>query len=231
METIAIYYDLETTGLSFENDEIIEIAAYNSTLDKKFSTLINPQKNIPKEATKIHNITDEMVKDSPYIEGALQKFIDFCPKNKNVVLIAHNNDSFDVNFLKKAFQKSKNLEMPSWQFIDSLKWARKYRKDLPYHSLQYLREIYSIEKNQAHRALDDVITLKKVFEKMIDDLSFDVIIDLLKKNTLMPFGKHRGKKLKDVPKNYVRWLSENGAFKRLENKNLKEEFEKIGILI
>ncbi len=44
--------------------------------------------------------------------------------------------------------------------------------DLPRHSLQFLREVYGIEKNNAHRALDDVVVLYEVFQKMVDDLSY-----------------------------------------------------------
>ena len=66
--------------------------------------------------------------------------------------------------------------MPDWKFIDSLKWSRKYRTDLPRHNLQYLREVYQIPANQAHRALDDVFVLQQIFSKMILDLPLPKII-------------------------------------------------------
>lgn len=59
-----IYYDTETTGIKFGQDKIIELAAYDATLKKTFSSLINPKMAIPPEATQIHHISDEMVKDS-----------------------------------------------------------------------------------------------------------------------------------------------------------------------
>jgi DNA polymerase III subunit epsilon len=225
-----IYYDTETTGIRSQVDKIIEIAAYDPVADKSFNALINPGIPIPAEAQKIHNISDEMVKEAPDFAEIISRFIEFC--SGDVVLIAHNNDAFDRPFLESELQRS-NLSMPDWPFIDSLKWARKYRSDLPRHNLQFLREIYGIEANQAHRALDDVITLYRIFDQMIDDLPLEEVIALLsKKNKIdrMPFGKHQGKLLNEVPKNYIQWLLKEGAFDKPENAALKESFEQLGIL-
>ncbi len=49
--------------------------------------------------------------------------------------------------------------------------------------------------------------------------------------TKMPFGKHQGKMLADVPKDYVTWLASSGAFDKTENQDLKENFEKLGLLV
>lgn len=222
-----IFYDTETTGLDSNKDRIIEIAAFDSTRNKTFCQLINPQMEIPKESIAICNITNEMVSEAPTFDKVAPAFIDFC--SGECVLIAHNNDAFDIHFLRNEFERAKIL-MPKWNFFDTLKWARKYRPDLPRHSLQYLREIYNIPANQAHRALDDVIVLERVFSKMSDDLSLETMIKLLKNTqnqVRMPFGKHQGKLLSQVPKNYLAWLLESGAFDKPENKNLKEEFLKL----
>ena len=123
--------------------------------------------------------------------------------------------------------------MPNWIYIDSLKWARKYRTDLPKHTLQNLREVYGIAPNQAHRALDDVMVLSQVFSKMIDDLSMEQVLHLLatpSKVDRMPFGKHAGKPLESVPRDYVTWLASSGSFDRPDNKDLKAAFQKLGLL-
>lgn len=225
-----IYYDTETTGVKPENDKIIEIAAYDAYNDTSFVSFINPHIPIPPESSKIHNITDDMVKEAPSFAEVGKSFAEFC--SGDVVLIAHNNDAFDLPFLKQEFQKA-GLSMPEWSFIDSLKWARKYRPDLPRHSLQHLREVFGFPANNAHRALDDVIILHKVFSEMIGDLTMETVIDLLSQKTKlrhMPFGKHKGLLLQDVPKNYVRWLSENGALDKEENEELKASFQTLGVL-
>jgi DNA polymerase III subunit epsilon len=228
----AIFYDTETTGTRPGKDRIIEIAAFDPVLgeEKSFCTFTHPECPIPAESSAINGITDEMVANAPPIREALSSFLEFC--SGDVVLIAHNNDAFDKLFLEAEFQRA-GLKMPTWTYIDSLKWSRKYRSDLPRHSLQFLREVYGIEAKQAHRALDDCIVLYQVFSRMVDDLSVDQIIDLLSKSAKivrMPFGKHAGKNLSEVPKDYIAWLAGSGALDKPENIPLRETLEKLGRL-
>ncbi len=225
-----IFYDTETTGLFSNSDRIIELAAFDIKKNRTFEMLINPEMPISQESIDICHITNEMVADAPTFEKAGKDFLEFL--GQDFVLIAHNNDAFDMPFLVEEFKRSK-IMLPEMITIDSLKWARKYRPDLPRHALQYLREIYHIEANQAHRALNDVMVLKEVFLKMVDDLPIETIISLLKQQKTenrMPFGKYKGKPLKDVPKSYVSWMGENGVFDKAENAALKEELVKLGLL-
>lgn len=225
-----IYYDTETTGVRPDKDRIIEIAAYDPVRDRSFESLINPDCPIPPEASAIHNITDEMVEKAPLFLEVGEKFIEFC--EGEVVLIAHNNDAFDQPFIAAEFKRNK-INLPHWPYIDTLKFSRKYRPDLPRHSLQHLREYHGIEANNAHRALDDVVVLHQVFSLMIDDLSMETILELMSEKVIlrhMPFGKHRGTPLKEVPPGYVRWLHENGALDKSDNAELKEAFASLGML-
>jgi DNA polymerase-3 subunit epsilon len=225
-----IYYDTETTGISTERDRIIELAAYDAERQTSFVRLINPGCPIPPEATAIHKITNEMVATAQNFSEVAQEFISFC--EGEVVLIAHNNDSFDLPFLQNEFKRHK-LPFPSWIFIDSLKWARRYRCDLPRHSLQFLREVYGIKANNAHRALDDVVILHQIFSLMIDDLPVDQVIALLNRRQEllhMPFGKYQGKPLASLPRDYVQWLASNGALNKSDNQELRASLEKLGLL-
>ncbi|HSX11591.1 MAG TPA: DUF3820 family protein [Chlamydiales bacterium] len=227
---IPIYYDTETTGVKPGKDRIVEIAAFDPQRERRFCTFTNPECPIPSDASAITGITDEMVKEAPLIKEALSSFAEFC--SGDVVLIAHNNDAFDKLFLESEFERA-GLPMPKWTFIDSLKWSRKYRNDLPRHSLQSLREVYGIEANQAHRALDDCIVLHQIFSRMVDDLEMKTVLSLLSQTSQvqrMPFGKHAGKLLSDIPKDYVKWLAKEGALEKKENAPLKEMFEKLGYL-
>jgi len=225
-----IYYDTETTGIRSDKDRIVELAAFDPIENRTFCQFINPGLPIPPEATAIHNITNEMVACAPTFKEVAASFLAFCPPE--TVLIAHNNDAFDKPFMEQEFKRSE-LEFPSFRFIDTLKWARKYRGDLPRHTLQILREVYGFPANQAHRALDDVIVLHQVFSAMIDDLLIEQVIELLARPQVlsrMPFGKHQGKLLAEVPKDYVAWLGSSGAFEKAENQELKDNFIKLGLL-
>lgn len=225
-----IFYDTETTGVRSDKDRIIEIAAYDPLNDRTFEKLVNPGFPIPAEATAVHHITDEMVADAPSFDVIAKELCEFC--EGEVVLVAHNNDGFDYHFLNAEFKRN-GMSLPPWKFFDTLKWARRYRSDLPRHTLQFLREIYDIEANNAHRALDDVIVLHKVFMHMTDDLPMEEIYALInrpKEVHHMPFGKHQGMPLKNLPKDYLKWLSGSGAFEKAENQELKMSLEKLGLL-
>ncbi len=225
-----IYYDTETTGVRSDKDRIIEIAAFDPKEERSFVQLVNPQCPIPPEATSIHNISDEMVASAAPFADVGQEFAAFC--GEGAILVAHNNDSFDKLFLEAEFKRS-GLIIPPWSYIDSLKWSRKYRSDLPRHSLQHLREVYGITANNAHRALDDVMVLYQVFSRMIDDLPPDLVMQLLEAPqnvSVMPFGKHQGKPLSQVPKDYIRWLAESGSLDKPQNRELKTTLEKLALI-
>jgi DNA polymerase-3 subunit epsilon len=180
----AIYFDTETTGLYPDSERIIEIAAYNAMTNQSFVRLINPGRPIPPEASQVHRITDDMVQSAPDFKTVGQEFLDFC--SGDVALIAHNNLAFDLPFLKAELTRSGLVFPKNWIFLDTLHWARYYRPDLPKHALQYLRQIYAIAPNQAHRALDDVLVLKQVFELMMGDLPFPWVVEkLLEIQTLL----------------------------------------------
>ncbi|MDP1608095.1 MAG: DUF3820 family protein [Chlamydiales bacterium] len=225
-----IYYDTETTGVKPHKDRIIEIAAYDVERERTFCSFVYPECPIPPESSAISGITDEMVKDAPLFKEVGPAFSAFC--EGDVVLIAHNNDQFDKLFLENEYSRF-GLQIPNWLYFDTLKWSRKYQPHLPRHSLQFLREVFGIEANQAHRALDDVYVLYQISKRLMDDLNWSDILQLMNENsqiTRMPFGKHAGKPLAEVPKDYVEWLSKSGALDKKENGALKETFVQLGKL-
>ncbi len=230
MPSRPIYYDTETTGTRPGKDHIIEIAAYDPTLDKKFVQFVNPECLIPAESTAISNITDEMVANAPTFDVVCPQFIEFC--GTDCILIAHNNDKFDKLFLEAEAARV-GLTLPSWRYVDTLKWARKYRSDLPSHALQSLREVYGFAANQAHRALDDVIILYQIFSVMIDDLPIEKVLELMNQPTplnQMPFGKYQGRPLTEVPPDYIDWLKKSGSLDKSDNKDLKEALFKLNLI-
>ncbi len=225
-----IFYDTETTGVRPDSDRIIELAAYDPVLDRTYCQLINPGCPIPPDATAIHHISNEMVANAPSFAKVAEEFTQFC--EGDVILLAHNNDAFDLHFMRHEFSRAQQT-MPSWRFIDTLKWSRRYRSDLPRHTLQFLREHYGIPANNAHRALDDVIVLHRVFSMMVDDLTIDEVYTLLHRPRQiqhMPFGKHQGTPLKQVPRDYLLWLASSGSLEKPENQELRSTLDQLGLL-
>ncbi len=95
-----VVFDIETTGLSSNNDKIIEIGAIkidNGTVVDTFSEFVNPEINILLNIMELTGIKDEMVSNSPNINEILPKFIEFIGHS---VVVAHNA-SFDTSFIKK----------------------------------------------------------------------------------------------------------------------------------
>lgn len=159
--------DIETTGLSFRTEKITELGAVkykNGEIVEEFECFVNPQKPIPEEVVNITHITDEMVKDAETIEEILPKFLNFIGDS---VIVAHNAD-FDVGFIKyNAEQLGYKLENT---YIDTLRLAKDLLPDYKKYKLGIIAENLGIKVDVAHRALDDVITLVKVFNIMIDML-------------------------------------------------------------
>lgn len=151
-------FDLETTGMSPVRDRIVEIAAARIECDgaiSRFSTLVNPRCMIPRSATAIHRITDQMVAAAPSFQDVGIKFTDFARES---TLVAHNA-RFDLSFLQESLARCGN-ELWKGKTLDTLALMRKMYRNLPSYSLQNLRRQFNLQDTfddmQAHRAGADV---------------------------------------------------------------------------
>ena len=156
--------DIETTGLSFRTEKITEfgIMKYkNGEVIDSFESFVNPEKPIPKEVVDITNITDEMVKDAPTIKEIMPKVLEFIGDS---VLVAHNAD-FDIGFIKYNC-KQLGLELNN-TYIDTLRLAKDLFPGYKKYKLGIIADNLGIKVEVAHRALDDVDTLVKVFQVML----------------------------------------------------------------
>ena len=106
-----VAFDLETTGLNNQKDEIIEIGAVKFTVETKngkvvpkllgeLETFVKPNMMIPAEASAVNHIYDSDVQDAPAVGDAIKKFTEFCGQSS--ILLAHNAN-FDASFLRVAF--------------------------------------------------------------------------------------------------------------------------------
>ena len=159
--------DIETTGLSFRTEKITELGAViykNGEIIKEFECFVNPEKPIPQEVVEVTHITDEMVKDAETIETILPKFLEFIGDR---IIVAHNAD-FDVGFIKYNAEKL-GIKLEN-TYIDTLRLAKDLFPDYKKYKLGIIADNLGIKVDVAHRALDDVITLVKVFKVMQDML-------------------------------------------------------------
>ncbi len=159
--------DIETTGLSFRTEKITELGAViykNGEVIDEFECFVNPEKPIPEEVVEVTHITDDMVKDAETIETILPKFLDFIGDR---IIVAHNAD-FDVGFIKYNAEKL-GIKLEN-TYIDTLRLAKDLFPDYKKYKLGIIADNLGIKVDVAHRALDDVITLVKVFKVMLDML-------------------------------------------------------------
>lgn len=158
-----VAFDLETTGLSPESDQIIEIGALKVKEGKvvdRFMEFVKPDRPITSAITNITGITNEMVADARDTEKIIHDFMDFCEDH---VLVGHNI-MFDYKFCKMyAVKYGYPFEKKG---IDTLKIARKVHKDFESKSLGALCEHYNIINQAAHRAYHDALATAKLYQCM-----------------------------------------------------------------
>ena len=160
-----VVFDLETTGISQERDAIIEISAVKvekHEIAGEFSTLVNPGRHIPAGATAVNGITDEMVKDAPGIEAAVQNFLDFIG---DFVLVGHNIHTFDTNFVYDAALQFLGREVRN-DYIDTLYMARSCLPELEHHKLTDVAAHFGLQTQGAHRALFDCMMNQGCYEAL-----------------------------------------------------------------
>lgn len=158
-----VAFDLETTGLNPEQNEIIEIGALkvrDGKIEERFMEFIKPEEPISSAIVKITGITNNMVAGSRKVSEVIPEFTKFCGED---VLIGHNI-MFDYKFTKK-FAGCLGCSFEH-QGIDTLKIARKIHKDLDSKSLGRLCSYYQIENKAAHRAYHDALATAKLYQMM-----------------------------------------------------------------
>ena len=158
-----VVFDLETTGISCTTDEVVEISAVkvqNGEVVDEFTTLVNPGRPIPYNASEVNGITDDMVANSPFFEEALSEFLTFAG---DAVLVGHNIHTFDMKFLYRDAERFWGETIGN-DYIDTLQIARAYLPKLSRYRLVDLADYYGIDVEGAHRALNDCRMNQLVFE-------------------------------------------------------------------
>ena len=167
--------DTETTGYTPKYAKMVEIAAvkiypdFTIDYENTFSELINPEISIPYNAYKVHNISNDMVKDKPLIQDIMPSFLSFA---KDSVIVGHNVN-FDMRFIKHEAQNC-NLPLTFNHVLDTLSLSKKAVPNLEAYKLDNLIDYFNINLNidnsDRHRALFDAVNTAIVMIKCLEIL-------------------------------------------------------------
>lgn len=197
--------DTETVGLKkpAEASGVVSVAYLQinpETLEitDEFYSLVNPGCPIEPDAQAIHGISAEAVADKPYLHELFRI-------SEPTIAIGHNH-SFDARFLDDQYDNKVGAYC-------TLAGARAVYRTAPNHKLQTLADFLGLERGAAHNALGDCHTTLHLLRRIVADSgrSLEQLVKAAAKPKhvhVMPFGAHKGKKLADLPLQYIRWFDD-----------------------
>ncbi len=165
-----VFLDTETTGLSFKDGhKIVEIACVETSdlipTKKIFHKLINPKRDVPDEAFKIHGFSQNFLSEKETFEQVADEFLNFI-KGKKIII---HNKEFDLNFLNGELGLIKRELINKDEVIDSLEVARNKFPGTS-NSLDALCKRFNIDlsRRTKHNALLDCELLREVYINLVD---------------------------------------------------------------
>ena len=165
-----VFLDTETTGLSYkENHRIVEIACIETKeltpTNKVFHRLINPKRNVPQEAFKVHGFSTEFLSSKETFDSVADDLTQFI-KGKKIII---HNAPFDLGFLNHELRLLKKDEIKSENIVDTLDLARGKFPGTS-NSLDALcrRFNISLARRTKHNALLDCELLREVYINLLD---------------------------------------------------------------
>lgn len=223
--------DTETTGLDPRLDRIVEIATvdieihrpeeYGQPSDKlptitrgrMWSSLVQPGRSVPPEASAVHDITDEMLVGKPAIGDVIGyvKYTEDIGPGEPDYICAHYN-RFDMQF----------INLHGWKWLDTWRIAVWLWPDAPNHKNATLR--YWLKLNldptvtsmgvdgstRNHRALWDAYVTASILRRMLQEgASIEDMLRVSSQPAVLPrlgFGEHALKPLREVPSGYLQWI-------------------------
>ena len=159
-------FDLETTGFSSKQHRIVQYALIGCEADGSsihVEELVNPQRDIPFETTKIHGISDEDVRDCLIFREHISSIYELM---NGAIIVGHNVEKFDWPFLRAEFLRAGQLMPEPLAIIDTLGIARKLKLQRS-HKLGVLCSRYGISLENAHTAGADAAATLLLLHKIM----------------------------------------------------------------
>ena len=167
-EATYVVFDAETTGLSNQYDQIIELAAVkvkDGEIIDKFERFSNPHEKLSETIINLTHITDDMLVDAPEIEEVLTEFKEWVG---DAIFVAHNA-SFDMGFIDTGYERL-GFGPSTNGVIDTLELSRTINTEYGKHGLNFLAKKYGVELTQHHRAIYDTEATAYIFIKMVQQM-------------------------------------------------------------
>ena len=236
-----IFFDLETTGTKANVDKIVEISAIKYLPEGKDEFKVkrlNPEMPIPEEATNIHGIKDEDVKDCPTFKQIARSLFEFFG---DCHLGGFGITHFDIRLLQNEFKRvGLDFTLEGRAVIDA---KSIYHNNEPRDLTAALKFYCNKEMENAHNAKADVGAAVEIltgqFEKYKDQMPNDIyklsdycnpkepdFVDhdgkfkWFKDEIIFDFGKHSGKTLKEVveiDRDYLQWILQGNFSKEIKD--------------
>ena len=159
-----VLVDIETTGLSPVQDEIIEIGAIrveNNHMVDTYNQLIKIDRKLSPFITNLTGITDEMLKTGKMPDEVFKEFVNFIGES---VIIGHNIN-FDLGFLHNKCKKYLGYDLSN-DYVDTLYIARRLVPNSVNYKLGTLANLFNISYVGAHRGLKDVEITYEVYNRL-----------------------------------------------------------------
>ncbi len=157
-----VTFDLETTDGEVATCGVVEIGAarvVRGEIVDRFHSLVQPYQPISPRASAIHGYTDSDVRDARSFAQVWPEFRAFVGDD---VLIAHNGQQFDIPVLRRLAAGQAGVD--GLVFYDTLPLARSLSRDSA--KLEDLALRFGIDAGRAHHALDDAVTLARVYREL-----------------------------------------------------------------
>lgn len=221
------FIDLETTGINVSTDRIVELAIVKIMPDASKQIkrkLVNPEMPIPKAATEVHGITDEMVHQAPtfkQIANEVKQFIE------GADLAGYNSNRFDIPMLNEEFLRAgmsvnlENRKLLDVQKVFHMMEQRTLSAAYKFYCNKNLEDAHSAEADATatweilEAQLEKYPVLGNSVESVVKFTGEEHIIDFARRFIyengveVFNFGKHKGKPVSQVLKEepqYYDWM-------------------------
>lgn len=161
---IEVVIDVETTGLDYTKERVIEFAGVklvNGKIKDKFETLINPHQHIRKSSQAIHGITEEDLESAPEEEEIYPKIFEFIGENP---IVAHNA-IFDFSFLNRTSKRLYGKPLEN-NYVDTQMMFKEVYPQYESCGLDCLVSVFQGTNEKRHRAMGDAMALAQCYPKL-----------------------------------------------------------------